>query len=301
MMKCKLFMLILLSLTVSEKYVWAQQGILTASIPQKVTNGFEFTEGPYWHPDGYLLFSDIPDNTIYRWKPGSMEADIFIKPSGHSNGITTDNKGRLVLAQHDGMISIIGEEQRMEILADEFEGKRLNSPNDLAISSRGIIYFTDPPFGVNAEERKLSFSGVYMLKKGERPQLMVDEFDLPNGIVLNEDESQIYVNNTATGQIMCFEIAEDGSLQNPTAFANVGAADESGGADGMAMDQEGRLYSTGPGGIYIFSPEGNQIEKIGMPTRTTNLTWGGPENKTLYITTPSAIYQLKMKVEGVSK
>lgn len=299
MMKCKLFMLLVLFFVLFTSGIHAQQNIVTAGNPQKVTNGFEFTEGPYWHPDGYLLFSDIPDNTIYRWKPGSMESDIFLKPSKHSNGIAADGEGRLILAQHDGMISAIDEGQQMKVLANQFEGKRLNSPNDLAISSNGVIYFTDPPFGVSKEERELSFSGVYMLKKGGDPQLMFDGFDTPNGIVLNEDESKVYVNNSNTGQIMCFTVAKDGTLRSPTNFANVGTTSDTGSADGMVMDQEGRLYSTGPGGIYVFSAEGNQVDKISLPVRATNLGWGGADNKTLYITTPSAIYQLKMKVKGL--
>lgn len=280
--------------------VSAQENTLAAGKAEKVTNGFKFTEGPYWHSDGYLLFSDIPANTIYMWTPGSMESKFFIKPSDHSNGIAMDPDGRLVLAQHDGKISALNNEQRMVTLADGFKGKRLNSPNDLTIASDGTIYFTDPPFGVNEEEQELMFSGVYMLKGKGEPQMLFDGFETPNGIVLNDDESKIYVNDTSSGDIMVFEVASDGTFESAESFASVGASTDSGAADGMVVDKEGRLYTTGPGGIFVFSSKGEKIEKIELPDRATNMTWGGAENRTLYITTPSAIYRLKMNVEGVA-
>lgn len=280
--------------------VSAQENTLTAGKAEKVTEGFKFTEGPYWHGDGYLLFSDIPANTIYKWTPGSPESDIFIKPSGNSNGIAMDPEGRLVLAQHEGKISALNGEHQMIVLAENFKGKRLNSPNDLTIASDGTIYFTDPPFGVDKEEKELTFSGVYILTEEGSPQLLFDGFETPNGIVLNEDESKIYVNDTRSGDIMVFEVASDGTFENPESFASVGASTDSGAADGMVVDKEGRLYSTGPGGLFVFSPEGEQLEKINLPDRATNMAWGGDENRTLYITTPSAIYRLEMTAGGVN-
>ena len=145
----------------------AQEESVTDGKAEKVTNGYKFTEGPFWHAAGYLLFSDIPANTIYKWSPGSMESEIFIKPSDHSNGIAKDPGGRLILAQHDGKISTINDNREMVTLAESFRGERLNSANDLAIASDGSIYFTDPPFGVSESEQELMFSGVYMLKEGE--------------------------------------------------------------------------------------------------------------------------------------
>lgn len=277
----------------------AQEKTLTAGEPQKVTNGYKFTEGPYWHADGFLLFSDIPANTIYKWSPGSMESEIFMKPSGRSNGIAMDPRGRLVLAQHDGKISALNNDQQMITLAEDFKGKRLNSPNDLTIASDGTIYFTDPPFGVGEDEQELMFSGVYMLKEKGSPQLLFDGFETPNGIVLNDDESKIYVNDTSSGDIMAFEVVSDGTFESPEAFASVGASTDNGGADGMVVDKQGRLYTTGPGGLYVFSSDGEQLEKIELPERATNMAWGGSDYKTLYITTPSSIYRLEMNTQGV--
>lgn len=280
--------------------VSAQENGLAAGAAEKVTEGFKFTEGPYWHADGYLLFSDIPANVIYKWTPGSVKSDIFIKPSGNSNGIAMDPEGRFILAQHEGKISALNSDRQMVVLAERFKEKRLNSPNDLTIASDGTIYFTDPPFGVDEEDKELMFSGVYMLKEEGSPQLLFDGFETPNGIVLSGDESKIYVNDTGSGEIMVFEVAPDGTFESPESFASVGTSSDSGAADGMVVDKQGRLYSTGPGGLFVFSPEGEQLEKIELPDRATNMAWGGDGNRTLYITTPSAIYRLEMTTEGVN-
>ncbi|WP_185958322.1 SMP-30/gluconolactonase/LRE family protein [Fodinibius sediminis] len=279
----------------------AAQQTVTDDKAKKVTNGFSFTEGPFWHSEGYLLFSDIPANTIYKWIPGSMESQIFLKPSGHSNGIAMDSSGRLILVQHDGKVSAVNTDKKMVLLADSYRGKRFNSPNDLTIASDGRIYFTDPPFGVSDSDKELMFSGVYLLREGEEPEMLFDGFQTPNGIVLNESESKIFVNDSQSGDIMVFEIADDGTFEEPELFASVGASAESGSADGMVMDREGRLYSTGPAGIHVFNSSGEQIEKIDLPVRATNMAWGGNGNKTLFITTPSAIYKLPMKAEGINK
>ncbi len=278
--------------------VEAQQIVVEGSSLEEVTSGYEFTEGPYWHPDGFLLFSDIPANTIYKWKPGASESEVFLKPSDHSNGITATPKGMLVLAQHDGKISLVDRDKSVTTAADSYNGKRLNSPNDVTATSDGTIYFTDPPFGVSEENRELPFSGVYMLKPNGDPQLQFDGFNLPNGIVLSPDESKVYVNDTATGQILVFDRAEDGSLTNKRKFANVGPSGESGAADGMVVDSEGRLYSTGPGGISVFSVDGEKITSIEMSVRATNLEWGGADLDQLYLTTPSTVYRLEMDVTG---
>lgn len=265
--------------------------------PELITSGFQFTEGPFWHSDGYLLFSDFPANKIYKWEPGSSESTEFMNPSGHSNGITTDNKGNLIIAQHDGMVSRITPDKEVNVLVRSYQGKRLNSPNDVAVKSDGAIYFTDPPYGVSEEEKELSFSGVYMLRD-DKLTLLFDGFDRPNGIVFSPDEKYIYINDTPSGEIMRFEVSESGELKNGQKFADVGQETENGAADGMVVDTEGRLYSTGPGGIYVFAPDGRQVEKIDLPARPTNLEWGGENNNHFYITTPSAVYRLKMKTEG---
>lgn len=279
----------------------AQPIVAEGSSLEEVTSGYQFTEGPYWHPDGFLLFSDIPANTVYKWTPGSKESKVFKKPSGHSNGITAGADGQIILAQHDGKISRMGEDGSMVVLADSYKGKRLNSPNDVTVASDGIIYFTDPPFGVDKENRELSFSGVFMLRPDGKPLLQFKGFSRPNGIVLSPDESKVYVNDSETGRIIVFERKKDGSLTNKKQFADVGPSSETGAADGMVVDRQGRLYSSGPEGVTVFSPGGEKVEVIDLPAQVTNAGWGGLELKTLYFTTPATVYRLKMGVKGYKK
>lgn len=266
--------------------------------PELIVEGFKFTEGPFWHPDGYLLFSDIPANTIYKWQPGSESASTYISPSGSSNGITWDPvQNRVVVAQHSGKISAIKDDS-LHVLASAYENKRLNSPNDVAVSSDGAIYFTDPPFGVSEEDKELEINGVYRLKSNGQVELLYDGLARPNGIVFSPDEQTMYVNDLSSGEILSFDVTSDGNVSLPSAFANVGAASDSGAADGMVVDSEGRLYSTGPGGIYVFSPTGQQVDMIELPVRATNLEWGPDGESVLYISTPNAIYRLQMRSQA---
>lgn len=293
--------LLVICLLLMPMSIEAQSLIAEGQRPEKITSGYQLAEGPYWHPEGYLLFSDFPENVIYKWMPGSKEAEVFIKPSGHSNGITAHPDGNLILAQHDGMISMLMDNKKIEVLVDSYNGKRLNSPNDLTIASNGTIYFTDPPFGVSKENKELSVNGVYMLPKDGKLQLIYDDFERPNGIVLSPDETRLYFNDWISGQIMVFERRENGALTNLRKFANVGASKKSGAADGMVVDRKGRLYSTGPRGIYVFSPEGELLKHIKMSTQITNMGWGGDDLRTLYLTAPNAIYRLEMAVTGIKK
>lgn len=273
----------------------AQQMVQDNSKPEKITSGYQFTEGPVWHSSGYLLFSDIPANTIYKWVPG-QEAKAFMKPSGHSNGLTFDRQGRLIMALHDGAIARLSDEKDKVVLADSYQGKRLNSPNDLVVKSDGAIYFTDPPFGVSEEDRELDFNGVYRFHEKEGLELLVDDFALPNGIAFSPDETVLYVNDSRHNHIRVFDVRKDGSLDDGRIFARMTSEGE-GGADGMKVDAAGNVYSTGPGGLYIFSPEGKLIRQLETP-RLTNLAWGGDEGKTLFMTSPDAVYKLKMKNKG---
>lgn len=273
----------------------AQQMTQEDAEPGKITSGYQFTEGPVWHPSGYLLFSDIPANTIYKWTPGS-DAETYLSPSGHSNGLTFDHQGRLVLAQHDGALASYTENKDIETLVDSYSGKRLNSPNDLTIHSDGSIYFTDPPFGVSEEDKELEIHGVYRYSEAKGLQLLSDDFDLPNGIALSPDETRLYVNDSRHNHIRVFDIARDGKIGNGRLFATM-ESDAQGSADGMKVDVEGNVYSTGPGGLWIFSPEGKLLQQVKTP-RMTNLAWGGEDKKTLFMTAPAALYKLEMTTRG---
>ncbi len=266
--------------------------------PEVVSDGFQFTEGPYWHPNGFLLFSDIPANIIYKWEPGSSESEVYIQPSGNSNGITSSPDGDVLIAQHNGQVSQINDDLTITVLADQFNGNRLNSPNDLVARSDGKIFFTDPPFGVSDEDRELDFSGVFRLDHDGTLTLLYDGFDYPNGIALSPDESKLYVNDSATGQILRFDLLEDGSVTNETLFASVGERDNTGAADGMKTDSDGRLYSTGPGGLSIFDTEGNRIQLLGFDERITNLAWGDADYSRLYVTAPNSVYRVQTNVSG---
>ena len=273
----------------------AQQMTQEDAEPGKITSGYQFTEGPVWHPSGYLLFSDIPANTIYKWTPGS-DAETYLSPSGHSNGLTFDHQGRLVLAQHDGALASYTENKGIETLVDSYSGKRINSPNDLTIHSDGSIYFTDPPFGVSEEDKELEIHGVYRYSEAKGLQLLSDDFDLPNGIALSPDETRLYVNDSRHNHIRVFDIAREGKIGNGRLFATM-ESDAQGSADGMKVDVEGNVYSTGPGGLWIFSPEGKLLQQVKTP-RMTNLAWGGEDKKTLFMTAPAALYKLEMTTRG---
>jgi gluconolactonase len=275
--------------------------LLEGEEPEIVTGPHEFTEGPYWHPDGYLLFSDIPSNRVYRWSE-TEGLDVYLEPSGNSNGIEADIDGSILLAQHAGRVSRLNSDGDLEVVADSYEGQRLNSPNDLAVHSNGTIYFTDPPFGVEDEERELEFSGVYRVSPSGGLSVVYDEFNYPNGIVFSPDESYLYVSDSGTGNIMRFNVDENGVIDSPEQFANIGAMGSGmGAADGMATDMDGNLYTTGPQGLIIFDEDGNQLHLIEFDEQITNVGWGGEELNDLYITGSDHVYRYTMNATGSKK
>jgi sugar lactone lactonase YvrE len=266
---------------------------------EKVAEGFKFTEGPVWHPDGFLLFSDIPANTIYKWQP-EQKTEIFRQPSGNANGNTLDRSQRLISAEHGNRrVSRTEKDGQIVTLASHYQGKRLNSPNDLAIKSDGSIYFTDPPFGIEPEQEELGFYGVYRLAPNGTLTLLVDDFVRPNGIAFSPDEKKLYVNDSEKGHIRVFDVNPDGMLANGKVFAKLKPPSEEGAADGMKVDIKGNVYSTGSGGVWIFSPNGDLLGIIKTPEPPANLAWGDSDYQTLYITARHSLYRVRLKIEGI--
>jgi sugar lactone lactonase YvrE len=266
---------------------------------EKVATGFQFTEGAVWHPDGFLLFSDIPANTIYQWQE-DKEATIFRRPSQNANGNAFDRQGRLISAQHgDRLLSRTEKDGKVITLVDRYEGKRLNSPNDLAIRSDGSIYFTDPPYGIDAKKEELGFYGVYRLSPDGNLTLLAKDMVRPNGIAFSPDQSKLYVSDSQENYIRVFDVNSDGTVSNGRVFAELKDPSKPGTPDGLKVDYKGNVYSPGAGGIWIFSAEGSLLGKIAVPEVVTNLAWGDRDRQTLYITASSSIYRIRCKIAGI--
>ena len=263
---------------------------------EKLASGFRFTEGPVWHPDGFLLFSDIPGDTIYKWTPGNG-ISIFRRPAGKPNGNTIDHQGHLITAQHDRRLTRTENNGRVTILAEYFNGKRLNSPNDLVIHSDGSIYFTDPPYGISQKQEMLGFYGIYSLTSDGTLSLLNKEMVRPNGIAFSPDERKLYVSDSQKKNIRVFDVNSDGTLANGKVFATL-LGKGKGVPDGMKVDIQGNVYCSGPGGIWIFSPNGELLHKILVPEVVTNLAWGDQDYKTLYITASTSLYRIRLNVAG---
>ncbi len=261
---------------------------------EKIAGEFRFTEGPIWY-ENRLLFTDIPANKIVEWTPEKKIHD-FLKPSGHANGLAMNPEGRLLLAQHDGRVSRLTKQKKIEPIVESYDGKRLNSPNDLTVTKDGTIYFTDPPYGVDRKERELPFSGVYRIDPEGSLTLLTKSFSRPNGIVLSPNENTLYVNDSAKDHVRVFDL-KDGSMTNGRIFARPDS-DEKGTVDGMTVDSNGNLYTTGPGGVWIYSSGGKKLDRLKVPPRATNVAFGGPDRKTLYITAAQNVFRVKLNTVG---
>jgi len=288
---------------------------------EKLAAGFLFTEGPVWVPatattPGYLLFSDPNANVIYRWS-AEGQVSVFRAKSGYSgfnvgeyhqpgsNGLTLDGKGRLTINQH-GNRRVIRVEPRgnITVLADRYDGKRLNSPNDLVYRSDGTLYFTDPPFGLpkvfDDPRKELSHSGVYCVKDGQ-VKLVSADLDAPNGIALSPDEKTLYVNNWNEKKkvILRYDVNPDCTLSNGKLFFDMTNAPGDDALDGLKVDQQGHVYSTGPGGLWVISPEGKHLGLIKGPEDPHNMAWGDDDGKSLYVTALTGVYRIRLNIAGV--
>ncbi|MBN1139569.1 MAG: SMP-30/gluconolactonase/LRE family protein [Anaerolineae bacterium] len=271
-------------------------------VVEKVAGGFGFTEGPVWIADGgYLLFSDIPANVIYKWAPGASEAVPYRTPSGNSNGLTLDAQGRLLACEHGNRrVSRAGPDGAAVTIADNDGGKRLNSPNDIVVHSSGRIYFTDPPYGLPQQKvgKELSYNGLYRLDPDGTLHLLDDSFERPNGLAFSPDEKTLYVDDSQRMHIRAFDVQADGSLANGRVFAELKEAGKDGVPDGMKVDVQGNVFCTGPGGVWVFSPQGVLLGKIEPPEVPANLAWGDADGKTLYITARTGLYRVRVKTGG---
>jgi gluconolactonase len=270
---------------------------------EKVAGDFKFTEGPVWSPEGVLLFSDIPNDVVLKWDSKSGQVSDFRRPSAQSNGNTLDHDGRLVSCEHTGRrVSRREKDGSVVTLADRYEGKRLNSPNDVVFKSDGAMYFTDPPYGLPKGDedpaKELPQDGVYRLKRGKLT-LLTGELKRPNGLAFSPDEKTLYVANSDTERKiwMAYPVKRDGTLGRGKLFFDVTAEKADGLPDGMKVDREGNLYCTAPGGVWIFSPEGKHLGTIQPPEVPANCAWGD-DGKTLYMTAQTGLYRIRLNVGG---
>lgn len=272
---------------------------------EQVATGFGFTEGPVWDKARrQLIWSDMNHDHMRLWS-AERGVQTYRKPSNRANGNTYDPQGRLVSCEH-GTSRVVREERdgKMTVLASHWRGKELNSPNDVVVKSDGAIYFSDPTFGRTNEvvgilrPLTLDFRGVYRISPdGSDLRLLVDDFELPNGLCFSLDEKRLFVNDTPRLHIRVFDVQPDGSITGSRVFAETSGQGE-GRPDGMKLDSAGHLYCTGPGGIHVFDRDGHCLGVILTPEKPTNLAWGDDDLRTLYITAQTSIYRARLKTPG---
>ncbi len=287
---------------------------------EKLADGFAWVEGPVWNRrENYLLFSNIPDNAIVKWQDGKG-TEVFLKPSGYTgskpfegrepgtNGLTYDAEGRLTMCEHgDRRITRLESNGKKTTLADKFEGRRLNSPNDLVFKSNGDLYFTDPAWGLpktfDDPQKELDFCGVYRLSKDGKLTLLTKDLKAPNGIALSPDEKRLYVTESAADRAawFVFDVQADGTLANKRLFFDAAefVKTRKGAPDGLKIDKDGNIFSAGPEGIYVFAPDGTHLGTIETGVPTGNCNWG-EDGSALFITANTAIYRLKTTTKGTT-
>lgn len=286
-----------------------------------LADGFEWSEGPVWMEDNYLLFNDIPKNTMYKWSE-ETGLRVFLRPAGYaigydpsgeelgSNGLYVHpvDKSLIICDHGNRCLARLNQQNWIKtILVDNYEGKRLNSPNDVVIRSDGHIYFTDPPYGLrglnDSPKKELPFNGVYHLSPDDELELITKDIPFPNGIILSPDEQTLYVANSGSEPYWrAYDVAANGSVSNERLFFDATELRESGlrgGCDGMTVDKDGNLWATGPGGVLIITPEGKLLGRIETGTATSNCCFGGPDSDELYITADMYLVRVKTKTVGI--
>jgi gluconolactonase len=276
----------------------ALASILETKEAARLATGFVFTEGPLWHPDGFYYFVDVRSSVLYRIVPGRAP-EVVREKTGGGNGTTFDLQGRLVICEGENRrVARMAADGRVEALVDRFEGKRLNRPNDVVCKSDGSIYFTDPGLRVPLAERELPYAGVYRVMPDGVTSLVAD-FEYPNGLAFSPDERRLYVANTRWAQyIHVLDLDPSGKMVRRRIFADMSSDETDGVPDGMKVDIEGRVYCTGPGGTWVFAPDGARLGIIRTPEMPANLAFGGADLRTLFLTARTSVYTLRVKVPG---
>jgi gluconolactonase len=276
----------------------AMSAVLETTQAERLATGFVFTEGPLWHPDGFYYFVDVRASMLYRVTPGRPH-EVVREKTGGGNGTTFDLQGRLILCEGDNRrVTRQAADGRFEVLMDRFEGKRLNRPNDVVCRSDGSIYFTDPGLRVPLAEREVPHAGVYRVAPDGAVSLVAD-FEYPNGLAFSTDERRLYVANTRWAQyIHALDLDAEGRVLRRGIFADMSSDETDGVPDGMKVDVEGRVYCTGPGGTWVFAPDGTRLGIIRTPEVPANLAFGGPDLRTLFFTARTSVYTLRAKVPG---
>jgi gluconolactonase len=278
----------------------------------RIAGGLAFTEGPVWRANA-LLFSDIPNKRIVRWRRLPEGPELTTYATGSSNGLTLDRHGQVLAAEHDGRrVTRVAEDSTRTVLAERFQGKRLNSPNDLVVKSDGSLYFTDPPYAVQPSTpgvprpdrwwtapipgKELPVNGVYRLTPDGTLHLLVDDFALPNGLAFSPDEAVLYVDDSGHKHIRAFQVRPDGTLTNSRILVDM-ASDDPGVPDGLKVDLQGNLFCTGPGGVWVCRSTGDVLGRVLLPELPANLAWG-EDGSVLFLTARTSVYRLPTKTRG---
>ena len=297
---------------------------------ERVATGFnKWIEGPVWTRQGTLLFAEIPSNKINQWTPGKG-ITVFLEPSGYkgsapfkgpepgSNGMTLDSQGRVTVAGHAGRtvwrLETLDPHTQITVLADSYQGKKLNSPNDLVYASDGSLYFTDPPYGLATQKdddpaKELTVNGVYRVKSAsqqkpgsppdhDKIEVVIKDLPRPNGLAFSPDEKFLYVADSGKKVWMRYPVKLDGSIGDGALFLDPVSDPSPGVPDGLRVDKNGNIYSSGPGGVWIISPTGKHLGTIKVPEITSNVAWGDEDHKMLYITASTSVYRIKLRIPG---
>ncbi len=264
---------------------------LSAGPARKLADGFRFTEGPAMGPDGKIYFSDIPNEKILVHDPGTGETDTFRKESGRANGLVWTGNDALITCEGGARrVTLTDAEGNIKVLADQFEGKKLNSPNDITLDAVGGFYFTDPRYG-NRDDLEQDMEAVYYVNRGRNISRVIDDLGRPNGIELSHDGKTLYVADTEADKVFAWDVQGPGKLAGKREFAPMAS-------DGMTIDAEGNLYLTNGNFVHVFSPQGHAVDKLEFPEAPANVTFGGPDRKTLFVTARTGFYSMPMNISG---